>query len=337
MAQGPRTGSLTSFPPAPSPSGRWAACQSHPAALAPLGAWVSASYSPFRLPAESSLALLKGGKRLFILVPGQGSLPRGDSLPTRLPLPRLPPPSSPPAPLAALWVPNCVTPASYVTMAIVHGSPQLQTPRGQGPVPVVSAPPAGGQGLAPTWPTSTSADGTPRRSCAVRRGAGAEGDGPTPASAQSDPFRQPLSAGDCPHPSSRGQQELASTLPTPSTHEGPQKSVRFPPKSPWAWEQASLPLALLLVHPRSPRQPAADFVDPNWLVSPHILNPFLSSQHLRSLLLLLSSPFLGGPTLSPLLPLVPGPERQSLLPGQHCFLWLHVTSSGKIPPLPRTR
>lgn len=170
----------------------------------------------------------------------------------------------------------------------------------------------------------------------MRRGAGAEGDGPTPASAQSDPLRQPLSAGDCPHPSSRGQQELASTLPTPSTHEGPQKSVRFPPKSPWAWEQASLPLALLLVHPRSPRQPA-NFVDPNWLVSPHILNPFLSSQHLRSLLLLLSSPFLRGTHAVPSAPARPRPERQSLLPGQRCFLWLQVTSSGKNPSLPRTR
>lgn len=43
--------------------------------------------------------------------------------------------------------------------------------------------------------------------------------GPGARAAPSDPLGQPLREGDCPHPSSRGQQELASTLPTPGSPE----------------------------------------------------------------------------------------------------------------------
>lgn len=160
------TGSLTSFPSAPLPVG---AGQLAGPVLPPSGPRVRGSLRPSPPSVCLLPSLLSLGKKLFLRVPGQVSLPCRGSLPTRLPCPPPPSPFFSPAPRPAPWVPTCVTPASYVATAVVHGSPRLQTPRGQGSVPVLSAPPAGGRGLAPTWLTSTSAEENRRSSRAAGR------------------------------------------------------------------------------------------------------------------------------------------------------------------------
>lgn len=166
VAQGPRTGSLTSFPSAPLLVG---AGQLAGPVLPPSGPRVRGSLRPSPPSVCLLPSLLSLGKKLFLLVPSQVSLPCRGSLPTGLPCPPPPSPFFSPAPRPAPWVPTCVTPASCVATAVVHGSPRLQTPRGQGSVPVLSAPPAGGRGLAPTWLTSTTAEENRRSSRAAGR------------------------------------------------------------------------------------------------------------------------------------------------------------------------
>lgn len=326
VAQGPRTGSLTSFPSAPCPVG---AGQLAGPVLPPSGPRVRGSLRPSPPSVCLLPSLLSLGKKLFFLVPGQVSLPCRGSLPTGLPCPPPPSPFFSPAPRPAPWVPTCVTPASYVATAVVHGSPQLQTPRGQGSVPVLSAPPAGGRGLAPTWLTSTSTEENRRSSRAAGRGASAERDAQTPSSTHVDPA--PALHRRTPSDSPYGRATVPTRLPGASKNwpqlfplQGPLKSVRFPPESPRAWEQGSLPLALLLVHPPSTHQPA-NFGDPTRITSPPILKP------------LPQLPAPPGPALPFLRSLPQGDPlcpRSSL--GRHCLPWLHVASSGNSPLLPRT-
>lgn len=168
-----------------------------------------------------------------------------------------------------------------------------------------------------------------RSSRAAGRGASAERDAQTPSSTHVDPA--PALHRRTPSDSPYGRATVPTRLPGASKNwpqlfplQGPLKSVRFPPESPRAWEQGSLPLALLLVHPLSTRQPA-NFGDPTRITSPPILKP------------LPQLPAPPGPALPFLRSLPQGDPlcpRSSL--GRHCLPWLHVASSGNSPLLPRT-